>query len=46
MRTGLLGLPLVAVRIATVTLIVGKTFGVLVNIDALRARDGARCLSE
>jgi omega-6 fatty acid desaturase (delta-12 desaturase) len=42
MRTGLLGSPLVAVPIATATLIVGKTFCVLVNIDALPgARRGA-----
>ena len=34
MRTGLLGSPLVAVSIATATLIVGKTFRVFVNIDA------------
>jgi hypothetical protein len=42
MRTGLLGSPLVAVPIATATLIVGKTFCVFVNIDALPgARRGA-----
>ena len=42
MRTGLLGSPLVAVPIATATLIVGKTFCVLVNIDVLLgARRGA-----
>src|SRR3954471_8517558 len=39
MRTGLLGSPLVAVPIANVTLIVGKSFCVLVNIDA---QPGAR----
>jgi hypothetical protein len=38
MRTGLLGSSLVAVSIATATLIVGKTFCGLANIDALPGR--------